>query len=133
MLHLYAPLTSCFVLQLLSLFYLTSSVLVNSTVDLELCSAAINFLLQGKESNKVNNGESSGIIPNERMEPAAVVLSPSPEGNVTALEHPLSDQTNEHDENEAEVMNYMRLIRIWSSKIRLRLRLREKMPCCHFF
>lgn len=88
------------------------------------------FLLQGKESNKVNNGESSGIIPNERMEPAAVVLSPSPEGNVTALEHPLSDQTNEH---EAEVMNYMRLIRIWSSKIRLRLRLREKMPCCHFF
>lgn len=51
----------------------------------------------------MNNGESSGIIPNERMEPAAVVLSPSPEGNVTALEHPLSDQTNEHDENEAEL------------------------------
>lgn len=90
--------------------------------------------LQGKESNKGNNGDSSGIIPNEKVEPTALVLSPSPEGNATALEHPLSGQTNEHDENEAEVMNYTRLIRIWSSKIRLRLslRLREKMPC-HFF
>lgn len=78
----------------------------------------------------MNNGDSSGITPNEKVEPTALVLSPSPEGNATALEHPLSDQTNEHDENEAEVMNNMKLIRIWSPKIRLRLRfrLREKMP-----
>ena len=94
------------------------------------------FWLQGKGSNLVKEGDSRQAAENidatqtEKVESTALVLSAPPTEHIarsdTVLVHPLREQMNENDRNEAEVMNCMRNVRveiyrskcfIWRSRI----------------